>query len=197
MKRVMIFLLSLSLVVGFAQVSIAQGTKTKPPQKQGEKPGGIVVDAVRETATVAAIDASKRTVNLKFENGRTQTYKLDKAVKNFDQIKVGDKVSATYFESVAVFVRKSGEKPAAAEVQTVTVAPKGAKPGVLITDTFEITAKVEAIDYKMRAVVLKGPEGNMRIFPVDKSVKDFKNVKAGDEVVLRVTEATAIAVEKP
>ncbi len=49
----------------------------------------------------------------------------------------------------------------------------------------------------MRAVVLKGPEGNMRIFAVDKSVKDFKKVKVGDEVVLRVPEATAMSVEKP
>jgi len=198
MKRVLSVLLAVALVVAMAHVSLAQGgTKTKATQKQAQKPGGFVVEAVKETAVVDAIDASKRTLTLRFANGMTQVYKLDKAVRNFDQIKVGDNVSATYIESVALFVRKSHEKPGAGELQTVTLAPKGAKPGAIITNTIEITAKVEAINYRMRAVALKGPEGVLRIFPVDRGVKDFKNVKVGDELVLRVTEAVAIAVDKP
>ena len=66
-----------------------------------------------------------------------------------------------------------------------------------MVNTSEITAKVEAIDYKKRTVTLKGPEGNVRTFTVDKSVKKFSNVKVGDELVVRVTDALAIVVEKP
>jgi hypothetical protein len=135
-------------------------------------------------------------VTLKFADGRMQVLKLGPEVRNFDQIAVGDQVKATYAESVAIAVRKSDEKPSAAAVQTVKVAPKGAKPGVIVTDTIEVTAKVEAIDYTKRTVALKGPEGNVRTFSVDKSVKKFKDVKVGDDVVVRVTQAIAIVVEK-
>jgi len=199
MKKVLSAVLVLALVLVFAQFTLAQetDTKAKTAKKQAQKPGAIVVETISATATVDAVDAAKRKVTLKFADGKTQTLKLGPEVKNFDQIKVGDQVKTTFAESVAVFVRKSDEKPSADEIQTIQVAPKGAKPGVVMTDTFEVTAKVEAIDYTKRTVTLKGPEGNLKTFPVDKSVKKFKNVKVGDEVVVRVTDAMAITVETP
>ncbi len=199
MKKVLSALLALVLVVVFAQFALAQetDTKAKAPKKEVQKPGAVAVETVSTTAVVDAIDTAKRAVTLKFADGKTQTFKLGPEVKNFDQIKVGDKVKATYAESIAVFVRKSNEKPSADEVQTIQVAPKGEKPGILMTDTFEVTAKVEKIDYKKRTVTLKGPEGNLKTFPVDKSVKNFKNIKTGDEVVMKITEAMALYVEKP
>ncbi|MGO9689996.1 MAG: hypothetical protein ACLP2X_15830 [Syntrophobacteraceae bacterium] len=47
-----------------------------------------------------------------------------------------------------------------------------------------------------RTVTLKGPEGKIRTYKVGKEVKKFKQVKKGDQVVLRVTEALALEVEK-
>ena len=198
MKKIFCAVTVLSLILVFAAFSFAQApdTKTQPAKKTGEKPGGIVVESVSGTATVDAVDKEKRMVTLKFADGRTQAIKLGPEVRNFDQIAVGDTVKATYAESVAIAVRKSDEKPTTTATQTVRVAPKGAKPGVIVTDTTEVTAKVEAIDYAKRTVSLKGPEGNVRTFSVDKSVKKFKNVKVGDEVVIRITQATAIVVEK-
>ena len=156
-----------------------------------------MVEAVTASATVTAIDAAARTLTLKLPDGTTRAYKVDQAVRNFDQIKVGDQLKVTYAESVAIFVRKSSEQPAPGEVSTVQVAPKGAKPGIIMTDTSEIIAKAEAIDYKKRTITLKGPEGNLATFKVDKSVKRFKNVKVGDDLVIRVTNAVVIVVEKP
>ncbi len=42
----------------------------------------------------------------------------------------------------------------------------------------------------------KGPEGNTRTIKVDPGVR-FKEVKKGDEVVVRLTEALAISVQNP
>jgi len=198
MKKIFCAVTVLSLILVFAAFALAQAadTKAQPAKKTGEKPGGVVVEAVSVTATVDAIDKEKRMVTLKFADGRTRSLKLGPEARNFDQIAVGDQVKATYAESVAIGVRKSDEKPAASQTRTVKVAPKEAKPGVIVADTTEITAKVEAIDYAKWTVDLKGPEGNVRTFAVDKSVKKFKNVKKGDEVVVRVTEALAIVVEK-
>ena len=44
---------------------------------------------------------------------------------------------------------------------------------------------------------MKGPEGNVRDFIVDKSVKKFNNIKKGDDVFVRFTEAVAITVDAP
>ncbi len=126
-----------------------------------------------------------------------RTVKVGPEARNFDQIKVGDTVTAQYLESVAVVVAKTGEKPAVSEAQTVEVAAKGEKPRVVVVNTIDVTAVVEKIDYKKRMISLKGPEGNVRDFVVDKSVKKFKNIKIGDNVFVRLTEAVAITVEKP
>ena len=48
-----------------------------------------------------------------------------------------------------------------------------------------------------RAIALKGPLGNIRIFKVSDAVERFNEIKPGDQVVIRVTEAIALAVVKP
>jgi hypothetical protein len=63
--------------------------------------------------------------------------------------------------------------------------------------TVEITANVEAMDCQTRAIALKGPLGNTRIFKVRDAVERFNEGKPGDQVVIRVTEAIALAVVKP
>ncbi len=194
MKRTLSLVMALLLVVVLVSVGFAQ--EKKAAKKAGPKPAGAMVDVVEMTAVVDAVDAAKKTVTVKAPDGTTRTFKVGPEVKNFDQIKAGDKVKTTFYESVAVFVAKAGEKPSVSEVQTVKVAPKGAKPGAVVVNTLEVTAKVEKIDYKKRNISLKGPEGNVRTFTVDKSVKNFKNIKKGDDVYLQVTEAVAMVVEK-
>lgn len=198
MRKGKILILSLIFVALFAGFDgAAQGQDENGAKESGEKPGVIMIEAVSGVLMVDAVDPVKRTVSLKSDDGKIQTYKLGPEVRNFSQIKVGDVVNVTLFESVAVFVRKSEEEPAAGEIQTVRVAPRGAKPGVVVSDITEVTAKVEALDYAKRAITLKGPQGNVRTISVDESVKRFDNIKVGDEVVLRITDAVAIAVEKP
>ncbi len=148
------------------------------------------------TATVEAIDYANRTVALKGPLGQTTTYKVDKSVRNFDQIKPGDRVVFEIYDSVALFVRKSGEPPSAAEAGGVEVAQRGQKPSGVFVNTTELTAAVEGIDYQARTVTLKGPQGNVKTIKVDPSVKNFDQVKQGDEVVLRHTEAIVASVQK-
>jgi hypothetical protein len=195
MKKLLGVALALVLTILLTQFALAGGQA--PAKKSGDKPGAVVAESVTVTAAIEAVDVQKRVITLKMPDGAVRAFKVGKEVKNFDQIKAGDKVKTTYFESIAIFVRKSSEKAGAAEVETVGVAPKGQKPGVFAVDTTEVTAKVEGVDYKKRTVTLKGPEGRVATFPVDKGVKRFKAVKVGDEVVLRITDAVAIAVETP
>jgi hypothetical protein len=170
----------------------AAGTR----DQAGPMEGLIAVDTMTATATVQAVDPAKRTVTLRSPDGTTNTYKLSKKVRNFDQIKVGDQVKATVVESLAVVLRKAGEPPAIGEEEAVALAPKGAKPGVVVANTRELTARVDAVDVAKRTVTLTGPAGNTRTFKVGPDV-DLTKVQAGDNVVVRYTEALALLVEAP
>jgi hypothetical protein len=203
--------LTIGLALAFtASVAWAQAPTTPPPaappaaqppaapdKPAAGAPGVVMADVVVINATVEAIDKDKRTVTLKGSGGRTVTLKVGPNAKNFDQIKVGDKVKGKFLDSVALFVRKAGTPPDAAEMQAVSVAPRGQKPKAMTVDTVEISAKVEKIDYKKRLVTLKGPEGNTRTIKVDPRVKRLAEIKVGDDIVLRHTEALAIEVVTP
>jgi hypothetical protein len=192
MKRFQVAMLTVVLVVGFASLAMAQQASAP----EGGKPGAVLVDVVEWSGKVTALDLTKRTVTLGGPSGRVAMVNAKNA-RNLDQVKVGDTVKITYLEELAIFVRKTDAAPHAMEAKAVELAPKGEKPGGVVTDTIEITANVEAIDYQTRAIALKGPLGNTRIFKVSDAVERFNEIKAGDKVVVRVTEAIALAVVTP
>ena len=186
MKKVLIPFLTVILFEGLASTALA---------KKSAKPGAVAVEVITLQATIKAVDQANKTVTLGYGD-KTVTVTAEN-VRNLDQVKVGDKVTVKYIEEIAVFVRKAAaSSPQADELQTVALAPKGAAPGGLIANTVEVQANVLDINYKKRTVTIQGPAGVKRVYKVDKSVKNFKNVKKGDQIVLRATEAIAVEVEK-
>lgn len=161
-----------------------------------DRPGVVYSERTTVTGTVESIDQANRTVTIKRSDGETLTLKAPPEAKNFDQIKSGDSVRVEYLEAVAILVRTPSGPPQAGEKATITVAPKGEKPQAVATRTVELTAKVEAIDYDSRTVTLLGPQGNRKVVKVDERVERLNEVKPGDEVVVRHTEAVAIAFSK-
>jgi Cu/Ag efflux protein CusF len=193
MRKIRVSLLIVAMVLAFTSLAVAKKSASNP---KDEKPGAVAVDVVKLTATVKALDAQKKTVTLEGKGGKTLTVNAKNA-RNFDQIKVGDQVKVQYVEELAIFVRRA-DAPADAQVaQTVVLEPKGKKPGGIVAETTEIQANVEDINYKKRTVTLKGPAGGVKTLKVGKQVKNFKEVKKGDQVVLRFTEALALEVTKP
>ena len=176
--------------------STPQGEGTTMVAAQKGVPGGVIVDTYKVTATVTAVDAASRKVTLTMADGAKTTVKAGPEVVNFDQIQVGDQVKATVAEQLVVFVRKNGEPANDGEAAAVALAPVGAKPGVVMANTVEVTAKVEAIDLGRRKATLRFPDGQSKTFRVRPDV-DMTKAKLGDEVVIRTTEAVAISVEKP
>jgi len=168
---------------------------TKTTTEKGV-PGGTIVETHKITATVNAVDAASRHVTLVTADGTKTTFKAGPEVVNFNQIQVGDQVKALVAEQLVVFVRKGGEPANDREVTAVALAPVGAKPGLVMANTVEVTARVEALDLEHRTATLRFPDGTTQSFKVRKDV-DMTKAKIGDEVVFRATEALAISVEKP
>lgn len=159
-------------------------------------PGGVIVQTYKVTATVTAVDAASRKVTIVTRDGAKTTFTAGPDVVNFGQIQVGDLVKATVAEQLVMFVRKNGEPANDGEAAAVALAPVGAKPGMLMANTVEVTGKVEAIDLAHRKATLRFTDGTSKTFKVRKDV-DMTKGKIGDEVVFRTTEALAISVEKP
>ncbi len=137
-----------------------------------------------------------RTVTLTGPKGNSRTFTVHKAVQNFNTIKPGDSVHADFAESVAIFVRKTSDPPVASATNVVTLAPKGGLPAVSDVSVREIEANVIGIDHTKRTISLMGATGTMWTFKVDPGVKNFSQIKKGNQIVLRFTEAVVITVTK-
>lgn len=192
MQKLQIFLLAGMLGAAINSTAVAQ---QKDSSTNDAKPGKVVVEVVKLTGTVKAVDLQNKTVTVEASGGRTVTVNAQNA-RNLDQVKVGDKVNLRFTEELALFVRKSDAQPSATQADVVALAPKGEKPAGLMARTVELTGSVESIDPKKRTVDVKGPAGNVRTFHVDKAVKNFDQIKKGDQIVLRITEAVALSVVK-
>jgi hypothetical protein len=179
----------------------------------GKKPSFFQDQTTSIDARVDAIDPAARTMTLRGPAGGTLSFVVDNQVKNLDKVKVGDRVRADFYESVAIEVRRpraadadgsaatasgamAATQPAVAATQrTMAATQPGAKPAGVMAARATLTATVENIDRKKPAVTLRGPAGNARTFKV-RDRKNLKGVEVGDEVVLTYTEALAVAVKE-
>ena len=157
--------------------------------------GGTVAHVVKATATVTAVDAKSRKVTLQAPGGPPATFTASDAVRNFDQLKVGDKVNATLNEQLVVLVGPKRE-PGTNYGGLVTSAPKGAKPGVIAAEVFEVVADVSAIDTAKRKATLKFDDGQTIEVDIRPDV-DLSKYKVGDSVTIRVTQQLKLLVESP
>ena len=155
----------------------------------------VATSTTTASAVIVAIDATNRIVTLKTASGKTVEVVAGPEVKNFDQLKVGQKVKAGYSEALSLELKKGGGKPLTmTEKGGAASAAAGAKPGAAGARQVTILADVVKVDTKTHLVTLKGPGGNS----VDLHVEDpeqLKNIKKGDQVEAVYTEAVAVTVE--
>ena len=88
--------------------------------------------------------------------------------------------------------------PAAAQApdfKGASVTPKGPGKGEA-TRIGVIKAEVVSLDKLTRAITLKGPRGNTVDVMAGKEVKNFDELKPGDAVVVRYTQALALELQK-
>jgi hypothetical protein len=74
---------------------------------------------------------------------------------------------------------------------TATAPGKGVAANVV-----EVTASVQAIDKANRTVTIKGPRGHVETVVAGPEVKNFDQIKVGDNVVLRYVEALSLELKK-
>ena len=66
-------------------------------------------EMVTVKAKVEAIESESRTINLRMDDGRIETIVAPDEMKTFSQIKVGDVVTAKYYDTITVRKKEPGE----------------------------------------------------------------------------------------
>jgi len=174
---------------------------TSPLQAQtggavvGTGPGvAAAARTVRVTATITAIDKSTRDVTLKGPEGNLVTVTAGPDVKNFDKLKVGDRVDMQYIEALTLELKKGGGLVVGrTEKADAMGTKKGEQPAGAVGRQVTIVADVVAIDPAKQMVTLKGPKQTVSLRVPDP--EQFKRIAKGDQVEAKYTQAFAVAVE--
>lgn len=158
------------------------------------EPGKVaVVGVVEVTATVVGINALSRVVTLKGAQGRIVEIVCGDEVKNFAQIRIGDRVTVSYQEALTLELKKTRAPVDASGAAVAVRAAPGSRPAGAVGREITVLADVVAVDPKKSTISLKGPGGNVVVLKVQN--KDhFKVVKKGDQVEAVYSQALAVAV---
>ena len=164
----------------------ALAAETKPVEMKGN---------VTMKATIMAIDHDTRIISLKDDKGNYSDVYAGPEVKRFDELKVGDKVTFKYQESMVFQILKPGETGMPSGEQPPAIARSAsAKPSGSITEQQTANVTVQSMDEKAGAITVMTEDGRSMSFKVKDKGK-LKGVKAGDKISITYTTALLISVE--
>jgi Cu/Ag efflux protein CusF len=183
-------LMGLVGLVAFAAISMpAPSTMAAAAQQLRD----FAAETVTARATIIAIDKENRIVTLRGPRGNDVAVHADEKVQRFSELKVGDIVTATYAQAVAVRVRKPGA--AAPAKQTDSIVRQPDKVGATVTREQTVTVVVQEIDLTAPSVTAEGPQKRQYTFRVrDKS--EIQDLKVGDRVDVTYTEALLVLADR-
>jgi len=154
-----------------------------------------VGNVVQGSGTIQAIDTTSRTITVRNEKGEEDSFVAGPQMTRFSELKVGDKINLTYYESTVYQVQPPGAAPAAAGTSGVTTTrATGDVPSATAARQKVSTVTVKAIDTKVPSVTVTTADGRT----VTRKVNDRKNlegIKAGDRIDITYTEALLASVE--
>jgi Cu/Ag efflux protein CusF len=156
----------------------------------------VLGEKITRHGKVISIDAKTRTVVVEGELGRQVSIVAPEDAPNFDKIKVGDPVVATYYESVALAIAPVADaEPGISAAVALATAPPGGTPGAAMAEQIQLRAVVKAVDLETRSVTLDVPEGGERTLKAGAAI-DLEKVKVGEQVSVTLTRALAISIDQ-
>jgi hypothetical protein len=148
------------------------------------------------SAVVEAIDHETRVVTVRRADDEEFTFTASDEARNLDQVSVGDILVVEYVETISVEVMENeGFEPEAIGASAMARTAKGEMPGMAAMEATVVISTVEEINIEANTFKLKGPDGAVTEY-VARNPDNLKRSAVGDLVVITVTEAIAITVEK-
>lgn len=146
------------------------------------------------TVTVDAIDVTNRQVTVLKPDKTHEVLYVPATMKRFDTLKVGEKITARYYENIVLQVKPQGAKDVDSAQAAITRGAVGT--GGTAAHQRTITATITNIDMNVPSITFKGP----RDWVYSTRVNDkeaLSKVKAGDKVDITWTEALIVSLEDP
>ncbi len=181
MKRLVVGIVAAGVLVSVSRTAMAQA-KT------------VSSEARTETAIVESIDPATRAITLKKPDDTVVTVVAGPEITRFAEIKVGDKVTAKYYENLVVRVKQPGESEVDSRARGTTGAGQEL-PGGTKARQRTIAATITKIDMETPTISFTGPGG----WTYTSKVQDkeaLAKVKVGDKVELVWTEAVLVSIER-
>jgi hypothetical protein len=157
-------------------------------------------DAIRSAtvltvhAKIAEVNKSEKLVVLQGPAGRF-TVRVENPY-NLDAAKVGEPVITRYYEVVTIRKKKPSESiPSASLKGGIATARPGGLPGAVAEEHVALLVTVVSIDEAKGTVTVKAPDGTVEQVKA-KYPRNLKRIKTGDELVVALSRAIAISLEK-
>lgn len=158
----------------------------------------VVASTTREiVGAVDRVDARNRTIVVRGPDNRPQTYQLGPEVRNFAQIRRGDRVRMHYEEAIAVRIARPGTRLEPETVAGAARAAPGERPAAGAVAATRTRVRITAVDTANNVVSFIGPSRVERTVAVRApELQEFlQTLKPGDQVDVAIAEAAAIRVE--
>lgn len=189
--RVLRFMVPLLAAAVWSAAVAQPDIKSSVTRTPGQATASATATAV---ATITAIDAPNRRITLKTPQGRVMDMTVGPEARNFEQLRVGDKVTVSYQEALTVSLKKGAGEATVHEREIAERSQPGAKPGGTMGREVTVVAQVVAVNKDAQIVTVKGPRGQVMDLHVSDPAQ-MQDVKRGDRVQAVYTEAIAISVE--
>ena len=184
--------LAAAALVALPLIALAQNMPTGSLRVVG--PGrfaGVVEETL--TSTVVSIDTSARRVVLERASGERVSVLADTRIRNFDRIRIGDKIAMRYTQALVLELRKGGAGVRERIDSANRHAAQDAEMGGLTEQQVAFVADVQRVDAGKQTVTLRGVRRTMQLRIKDPA--QLKLIAKGDQVEGVYSEAVAITVK--
>ena len=176
---------------------VAVTTQDKRSLMASGKIAGEETVLISNQSKVQSIDRAKKTLVLRSPQGRLTSVKVGDAVRNFNQIKVGDEVAVDYYASVVFETRPpTQEEVAMADDGPGGVASRarlGDKPAGFAAVSNVSILTVENIDRVNNTISVLDRAGKLTVIKA-RYPENLSYIAKGDKVVATTTEAVAAKI---
>ena len=169
--------------------------ETTAPASTGDTEGIRAATVLTIHGTVTAVDKAEKLVTIQVADGRKYTLKVDNPY-NLDAANVGTGVVVRYYEVVSVRKKKPGESlPTLSVNGGVVTAKAGGVPGAVAEEHLNAVVSVVQVDKGNGTVTIRGVDGSIETAKAN-NPKILSHLKAGDDLVITTSRATAISLDK-
>lgn len=184
-----------ALGLGLNYGASAQSGKPGETSAQAESEGVSSAMGVVVHGKIVEVNKAKKLVTLEGPGGRKVTLTVENPY-NLEAAKVGEPVVTRFYEVVTIRKKKPGESvPSASLKEGIVTAKPGEIPGAVAEQQVGLVVSVVEIDKPKGTVTVKGPDGVVETVKA-RNPKNLKRLKVGDELVVSVSRAVAISLEK-